>query len=371
MEIFENALKNIRPSAWKAFLISFIAIFLMVALPHLGITAKFNLISPVPEQVDPLDKLKGKLEQKENDFKLKKPTKSLIKSAEASSDFEQAAGYAVINFETGEVLAEKNLSEKLPIASITKVMTAVVALDLVSKDEEFTVSENASKTQATRLALSEGDKLTLEELLNALLLTSANDCAYVIQEGIDQKFGQGPPALSVRQAGDRQGVFIRAMNAKADFLGLKNTHFENPAGFDGREHISSPEDVAILSNYALNNYPLINEIVKKEYGELQSSPKHQRYEYLNNWNGLLGVYPGIFGVKIGNTEEAGNTTSVVSERDGKRIMVVLLGAPGVKERDLWASELLDLGFERAFDMDPIEITEEQLLEKYQTWKYSN
>jgi serine-type D-Ala-D-Ala carboxypeptidase (penicillin-binding protein 5/6) len=336
----------------KAFIASFIAVFAMVALSHLGVsTAK--IISPLPPKTDILEKIMPKLEQKENNFSLKKTT-FLISTAQASDEYDEAEAYAVVDFHTGEIILSKNSEERNYIASVTKIMTAVVALDLAEQDEYFVVSEKAANQIPTKLALNPGDKLTLEELLNALLLTSANDCAKVIQEGIDQKYGEA--------------VFVRAMNAKAETLGLKNSSFQNPAGFDGSEHFSTAEDVAVLSHYALANYPLISQIVSKDHSELYSNSNHPKYEWLNNWNGLIGVYPGASGIKIGNTDNAGHTTSVVAERDGKKLLVVLLGAPGVLERDLWASKLLDAGFEK-WGIEPAEITEENLREKYATWKY--
>src|SRR5690606_3687251 len=95
---------------------------------------------------------------------------------------------------------------------------------------------------------------------------------------------------------------------------------------------------------------------------------HKQFD-LYNWNGLLGVYPGASGVKIGNTGDAQKTTIVTAERNGKKLLVVVLGAPGVLERDMWAAELLDLGFEKQYGMAPINVTEEQLRAKYKTWKY--
>ena len=309
----------------------------------------------IPQKTDAFLSVSPKLKQKENQYSIKKEI-NLVSEAHAASDLDLVSAYAAVDFDSGKVLAQKNFSQRISIASITKVMTAVVALDLASPDELFAYTENALSQPATRLAFNPGDKLTLEELLNAILLTSANDCAEAIREGIDEKYG-----------GD---VFIRAMNEKAKFLGLKDTHFENPQGFDARQHYSTVHDVAILTHYALTNYPLIAEIVVKEYGELPPTPTHTRYEYLNNWNGLIGVYPGTTGVKIGNTDDAGNTTAVVSEREGKKIIAVVLGTAGVLQRDLRASELLDIGF-LELGLSPIEVTEEQLLEKYGTWKYPN
>lgn len=344
----------------SAFFLSFIGVFLMVTLINIGVKVPklnfFNLflVSPLPKNTDVLEKFRYKLEEKRNEFKLKRPA-SLVKSAQAATDLDQANGYTVIDFESGEVLAEKNLSQKTPIASLTKIMTAVVALDLAHENELLNISERATLMEPSKVFLKTSERLTVAELLECFLLSSANDCAQAIADGIDQKLAQ-------------EGVFIRAMNTKAKFLGLENSRFQNPAGFDSSDHYSSPEDLAILTNYALKNYPLISSLVQKEFGDLEANENHKRF-FLNNWNGLLGVYPGIFGMKIGFTGRAGKTTIVASEREGKRVLAIVLGAPGVLERDLWAARLLDLGFEKGWGLKPIDITEEQLREKYQTWKY--
>lgn len=335
----------------KVFLVSFGLVFLMALLPRLGV--KTNLLSPLPKKVDVFEKVVPKLDKKEDPFRVINQG-SIVSKADAAGDYDGARAYALINFSSGEVVAQKNLSEKLPIASLTKIMTAVVALDLANKDEQFSVSQTATQEPATRFAFSPGDKLTLEELLNGMLLTSANDLAQVIKEGVDQKYG-----------GD---VFIRAMNEKAKVLGLKDTHFENPQGFDGPYQYSSVEDLATLTHYALTHYPLIESIVSKDHGELTPTPGHQRDEYLNNWNGLLGVYPGVSGVKIGNTGQAGYTTVVVSERNGKKLLAVLLGAPGVLQRDLWTAQLLDSGFSK-YGLVPVQVTAQDLRAKYATWRY--
>lgn len=345
---------------WRAFWISFIVVFIGVTLSYMGVKIPAinysfipgsEIISPLPGKIKIFDSIQPKLEQKENNFKLDRQT-SLIKSIYAfeANDFNS---FAVADFETGSVLAEKNLSEKTPIASLTKIMTAVVALDLVSANELFEISTTAVNIPPTKIGMILGQKMTLGELLNALMLTSANDAAELIKEGIDKKYGEE--------------VFIKAMNKKADFIGLENSHFTNPQGFDNNEHFSSAEDLLLLTHYALTEYPLITEIVKKDYQYYPENENHKQIDMFN-WNGLLGVYPGVFGVKIGNTADAGYTTTVVSEREGKKIIVVGLGAPGVLERDLWAAQLLDLGFEK-LGISPANINEEQLEQKYSSWKY--
>jgi serine-type D-Ala-D-Ala carboxypeptidase (penicillin-binding protein 5/6) len=306
----------------------------------------------LPQKQDIFDQLIPKLELKDNHFQIKSK-QSLIPQALAGQDFDQATAYGVIDFQTGEVLLQKNLDQKLPIASITKVMSAVVTLDLLDPSEKLTVNYHDTQVEPTKLALKIGEKYTVEELLNAALMSSANDSIEMLKEAVDSKYGTG--------------IFVRSMNAKAEFLGLKNTHFVNPQGLDDGHPYSSVEDQAILANYALNNYPLIKQIVSQDHGELVQSTSHHE-EYLNNWNGLLGVYPGVYGIKIGNTDDAKNTTEVVSERGGQKLLVVVLGAGGVLKRDTYAAELLDLGFKQR-GLEAVNVTESELRAKYATWKY--
>lgn len=337
---------------WKLFLFNLLAVFALVFLQKVGVNAH-TIVSPVPAKEAVLDELLPKLEEKKNIFRVKKESAFLISPVSAAGEFEQARAYGVVDLNTGDVLIEKNLSERIPIASITKVMTAVVALDLVSPDELFTVTEHAAGIEPTKIGVVAGEKMKVSELIDAAILTSANDAVEVIREGIDSKYGAG--------------TFVKAMNAKAKIIGLKNTNFSNPQGFDNKQHYSSVEDLSILAHYALENYPSLKETAKKEYQFLPKDQNHKQFD-LYNWNGLLGVYPGASGIKIGNTGRAGYTTLVTSEREGKKLAVVLLGAPGVLERDLWASQLLDIGFEK-LGLKSVNITEEDLKEKYSTWKY--
>ncbi|MCR4305927.1 MAG: hypothetical protein NUV73_02485, partial [Candidatus Daviesbacteria bacterium] len=214
--------------------------------------------------------------------------------------------------------------------------------------------EKAASIPPTKMGLIAGHIWGRDELLNALMLTSANDVAELLKEGVDKKYGPG--------------VFLKAMNEKAEFLKLKNTHFDNPQGFDGRSHYSSVEDLLVLANYGLTNYPILKEMVAKDYQFYEATSTHKQAD-LYNWNGLLGVYPGISGIKIGNTERGGFCTIVISEREGKKLVVAVLGAPGVLQRDLWAAGLLDSGFSKLAGLKPIEITEDQLKQKYASWKY--
>lgn len=341
---------------WRVFIISVVVGFIFAALQHFGIQFQLQLPSiPAANQSvkNAIDIIQPKLEEKKDQYKVKKQS-SLIPQSYASSDVDKASAYAVVDFNTGDVISEKDISRQLPIASLTKIMTAVVTLDLVSPDDVFSVSERAADEIPTKMGLPAGDKLTVKELLHALLMTSANDAAEVLAEGVNVKYGQD--------------IFIQAMNNKAKFLHLNNTHFENPQGFDADEHYSSAEDLVILAHYALTHYSLISEIVKKDYQFIPANGYHRQMD-LYNWNGLLDVYPDTIGVKIGNTDKAGMTTVVVSNRNSKKLIAVVLGAPGVLERDLWASQLLDAGYQVNMGLPPVNVTETQLRDKYSTWKY--
>jgi D-alanyl-D-alanine carboxypeptidase (penicillin-binding protein 5/6) len=294
-----------------------------------------------------------RLESIPNTFHLTREP-SFVAKAHAQEDYDSASSYIVINYDTGKVLAEKNAAAKVPIASLTKIMTSVVSLDIAPPSSMFAVSSYASQIEPTKIGVTPGESLSLDELLHAGLMTSANDAIQVIAEGINHMVG-----------GD---VFIQAMNEKAKYLGLIHTSFTNPQGFDNPDHGSSAEDLAVLSEYAMTHYPLVADIAKTDYLHLPATSTHKQYD-LYNWNGLLDVYPGIFGLKIGNTDAAQTTMVVGATRNGERVLVVLLGAPDILHRDLWASELLDLGFANEGNLPPVNITSAQLYAKYATWKY--
>lgn len=329
-----------------------ISMVILIGLQYLGVKPP-HFVIPIPATVDVFDTVLPFLEERRSSYTIYKPL-TIVPVVHASEEYDNASAYAVIDFDSGEVLLNKNLSQALPIASITKVMTAVVSLDLASPEEIFTVSKKASRIEPTKIGVLPGQKYTLEELIKAMILTSANDAAEVVREGIDMKY-----------KGD---IFIRAMNEKAKFIGMKHTHFTNAQGFDTGDPFSTVEDLALLSHYALKTYPLIAQAAEMDYEFLPETTTHPQVD-LYNWNGLIGVYPGISGLKIGNTDNAGKTTVVVAERDGKKLLAILLGAPGVLERDMWTAQLLDRGFTLTNNAPPVELTEVQLKEKYATWKY--
>lgn len=345
---------------WSGFFIGIVFTFLLVALQQSGFHPFSKILSPFVQssssEVNIMDEvIKPKIEQIKNTYKLNyQKSSSFIPQAAASDELHDASGYALVDFDSGDVILEKNLEQRLPIASLTKIMTAVVALDLLEEDEYLTVTRKAVRQVPTKIGVVEGQRLSTKELLKAILLTSANDAAQVLHDGVNTKYNDE--------------VFITAMNEKARFIGLTDTSYTNPQGFDNENNYSSVHDLAILSYYALENYPLIKEIVQMDYDFLPADTNHKQFD-LYNWNGLIGVYPDTMGIKIGNTRRAGKTTVVVSEREGKTLLAVVLGATTLYERDLWSARLLDMGYEKTLGLKPIDVTEAQLRAKYQSWQY--
>lgn len=339
----------------KIFLTSLIITFSVVMLQYLGIHISFfKLISPLSgHKESTLSQLMPRLSQKKNTYHLSS-SNGFIGQASADTTDVNAKAYSVIDFSNGQIIDSMNGDERIPIASLTKIMTAVVALDIMSPDEKITISQTAADQIPTKIGVVPGQQMALKELLEGGLMTSANDAIEAIRDGIDAKYGDK--------------VFVDAMNAKARLIGLKNSHFTNPQGFDNPEHYSSANDLAVLSHYALTNYPLIAQIVKQDYVQLPATHTHKQFD-LYNWNGLLDVYPNVSGVKIGNTDKALTTTVVTSERGGRTLLVVLLGAPTIIDRDMGAAQLLDLGYEKTLGLTPVGVTEAQLHAKYATWQY--
>lgn len=292
-----------------------------------------------------------RLSKHKNTYKLKDKNPSAVGQVDASEKVD-ATAYLLTDFDSGEVLFSQNENTKLSIASLTKIMTAVVSLDLANPSDIFTVSAPAAAIPPTSIGVIPGQKMSLDELLQSILMTSANDAAQVVLEGINDKYSSP--------------VFIHAMNQKAQFLGLTNTHFANPQGFDDEKNYSSAKDLAILTHYALTKYPRIAQIVGKDYAFLPASEDHKQFD-LYNWNGLLGVYPDILGVKIGNTDHAGYTTIVLSNRGGKKLLAVILGTQNILSRDRVAAQLLDMGYEHSLSLQRLNISQGALLAKYNTW----
>lgn len=232
--------------------------------------------------------------------------------------------------DTGMILVEKNAFEERPIASTTKIMTAMLALEYPALDEWFTVDENAIQVEGSSMGLRPGDQVTMRGLVYGMLLSSGNDAAN---------------AAAVKISGSIP-AFVDKMNAKAQELGMKHTHFATPSGLDkGEEHYSTAYDMALLAKEALKNPDFVqicsSKTAQVEYG----NPPYKRW--LKNHNRLLKEYPGAIGVKTGFTKKAGRCLVSAAERDGVRLIAVVLNAPND-----WSDSkaLLDYGFSSVSDV---------------------
>ena len=234
-----------------------------------------------------------------------------------------AEAYLVQNSGTGEVLAAHDERERLPMASITKLMTALVALDHASLDDVATISRRTASVGESTINLRPGEQVTLRDLIRAALVQSANDAANAIAAFV----GSG----SV-------GRFVELMNARARRLGLTDTHFANPDGLDAPGHVSSARDVTKLARVAMRK-PFIRETVRL----LDATAAGRR---LHSWNDLLATFPNLIGVKTGHTDGAGWSQVAAAEGGGVTIYATLLGGETRDGRNTDISELLAWGLSR-------------------------
>jgi D-alanyl-D-alanine carboxypeptidase (penicillin-binding protein 5/6) len=227
--------------------------------------------------------------------------------------------------ETGAVLAAQNADEKLPIASTTKIMTALLALERGNLDDRITISEEAAYQEGSSMYTSPGETYTLEELLYGLLLNSGNDAAWAIAEHIS---GSVP-------------AFVEAMNQRARELGATNTHFSNPSGLPDPGHYSTARDLALITKAALARSDF-RRIVSTKAQKVPWPVKGEE-KLLVNHNRLLWRYEGADGVKTGYTTQARQCLVASATRDGQSLIAVVLRSEG---NNVWtdAERLLDYGF---------------------------
>ncbi len=219
-----------------------------------------------------------------------------------------AKSICVIEQTSKRVLCEKDKDLQLPMASTTKIMTALVALENCKNlDEKFKVDNRAVGIEGTSIYLRNDEVLSMRELLYGLMLNSGNDAAMAIAYQIGN--------------GDVQ-AFVNLMNQKALSLGLKNTHFDNPHGLDSKTHYTSSYDLAVISALAMENEDF-REIVKTEVKEI-SAPKEMGHRFVRNKHKLLKKMQGCEGVKTGFTDNARRCCVTSCMRDGMRLICVVL-----------------------------------------------
>ena len=233
----------------------------------------------------------------------------------------------LISIDTGDILYEKEPDAEVPMASITKIMTLLLTLEAVeagkiSMTDIVPISEHAFNMGGSQIWLEPGEQFTLDELIKAICVCSANDAAVAVAEFV----------------GGSEPVFAEMMNARAAELGMTHTRFVNACGLDAEGHYSSARDVAAMS-LALLRHPKI-----LEYSGIWMDTLRGGETQLTNTNKMLKSYAGITGLKTGTTNGAGVCISASAVRDGMGLLAVVLGSPSSKERFESATAMLDYGF---------------------------
>lgn len=244
--------------------------------------------------------------------------------AEANQRISVSAKSSIlIEAKTGRVLFSKNAETKFSVASTTKIMTTLLCLESGGLDEEFVVDPNAIKVEGSTMGLTEGDIVTKRALCYGMMLPSGNDAAN---------------ATAIKIAGSYEG-FAGLMNERAKEIGMTRTCFVTPSGLEAAGHGSSATDMALLTSEALRN-PEFREICSQQSAKLRfGNPPYERW--LNNTNKLLGMYPGVIGVKTGFTDEAGRCLISACERNGITLICVTFDATNDWQDHI---ALYDMGF---------------------------
>ena len=237
----------------------------------------------------------------------------------------KARSVVLIDVDTSEVLFQRDANGRHAPASLTKVVTALVALDHLGLDQLVTVptSINQLPWDSTRMGLHAGERLTVRNLLYGLFLNSGNDAA-----------------ITLAEAAMPRSAFVGLMNAKAVSLGMVDTHFVNPVGLDDPAHYTSASDLATASLYLERQFPEVASLASTLAIEIPATPTHHAY-HLFNLNQLLHTYPGTTGLKTGWTGQAGGCVIATATRDGRHLLLVVMGSPRVFDE---ATALLDYGF---------------------------
>lgn len=248
---------------------------------------------------------------------------------------------------SGRIIYEKNGNKQTPMASTTKILTAIVTLENADLKETVTIESKAAGIGGSRLGLKKNDKITVNDLLYGLMLRSGNDAAV---------------ALAIHVGGSIEG-FADMMNKKAEELGLTNSHFVVPHGLDNEGHYTTAYELAKMADYALN-IPKFKEIVSSKSATIYINgyPKA-----INNTNNLLGSVSGVYGVKTGFTNGAGRCLVSSCKRGELDIITVVIGANTNNQRTADTKELIEYAFNN-FSLINIE---EIIQDKFEQWKNIN
>lgn len=255
---------------------------------------------------------------------------------------EEAKASILLERDTGKILYEKNVHEKLPPASMTKVMTLLLVMealehDKLSLDEIITVSERAASMGGSQVFLSEGEQMSVEDLVKAVAIASGNDASV---------------ALAERLAGTEE-AFVEQMNEKAKQLNLENTKFQNSSGLPAEDHYSTAYDMAIIAKELLKYEDVVN--YTSIYEDYLRKGEENEF-WLVNTNKLVRFYPHVDGLKTGYTSEAKFCLAATAKKEDMRVVSVVMGADTAKKRNEMTMNLIDYAFshyesEKLFEKD--------------------
>ncbi|MFA5524257.1 MAG: D-alanyl-D-alanine carboxypeptidase family protein [Tissierellales bacterium] len=258
---------------------------------------------------------------------------SSISFAEIEGPFNLESKSAIlIDALSGEIIFEKNIHERLPPASITKIMILLLAMEdldngKVKLDDKVHVSANAERMGGSQVYLEEGEVQTVDDLLKAISLRSANDAAVALAEHMSGSID----------------VFVQRMNERAKELGMSNTHFKNATGLPDEEHITTAHDISLMSK-ELMRHPKVHEWLTIYMTDIKVGKNKTVTQSLVNTNKLIRDYQGANGLKTGLTNEAGHCLAASAKRGNLSLISVLLGGPTSNSRFLESKKLLDYGF---------------------------
>jgi len=236
----------------------------------------------------------------------------------------------LIDVDSGTIIYEKNIHDRLSVASMTKMMGMILIMEALEEgkinlDEKVRVSKNASSMGGSQIWLEENEEMTVNDLIKGIMMASANDGIVCMAERI----------------GGTEEDFVKMMNKKAKELGLKDTNFVNSSGLDIDNHYSSAYDMSIIARELLKHEKILEYTsIYEDYLRKGTSKEY----WLVNTNKLIKTYKGADGLKTGMTDNAGYCMAVTAIRNGMRLLAIVLGEESGKIRNLETSELLDYGF---------------------------
>lgn len=254
----------------------------------------------------------------------------LVKAEEAEDLAPNAKSAIMIEASTGEILFQKNADEKLPPASMTKIMSMLLIMEEIEKgtlkwDEKITASDRASSMGGSQIFLEPGEKMSVTEMLKGIAIASGNDATV---------------AMTERIAGSEES-FVKKMNQKAKELGLKNTNFVNATGLTADNHYSSAHDMSILARELIKHEKILE--FTSTYEDYLRKDTSKPF-WLVNTNRLVRFYQGVDGLKTGFTNEAGYCLTSTAKKDNMRLITVVMNEPDSSKRSADTTKMLDYGF---------------------------